>query len=298
MSNTTGLIFWRGAWRTPLQGGAPDPIMITVKGPDGKDFQAPLPEGFLPSTAVERDYIPRAAHDSEFAKFRTRAAEELMKDPDFRGRALTAWEIDQEALKQFQAQGGKGGKGGKPDPAVIEELTRKLQTEQVEPLQAKLTESEQREAGYVQGLLERSVIDAALAVGVDPALLQAPTPGGVPPIVNFFSGLVAWDDEHQGAFACDPTNDEFRLSGKRREHGEPQYETVQELLEAWAKDPKNARYITNARQRGANFQRADERGGRSGAPRVIDGSDPREFGANLEAIAKGDVIVRVPGLGG
>ena len=138
-------------------------------------------------------------------------------------------------------------------------------------------------------------MDAALAVGVDPALLQPATAGGVPPIVNFFAGLVAWDEEHQGAFACDPANDEFRLSGKRREHGEPQYQTVQELLEDWAKDPRNARYITNGRQRGAGFQRAAE-GGRSGGPKVIDGSDPREFGANLEEIAKGNVTVRIPGM--
>jgi len=294
---------------------------ITVTGPDGKPFETILPDGFMPTAVVEKDYIPRKSHDDAFAKFRQNSATELLTDAEFRAQALRTWGVASagnggaggagaggDKGGGAGAGGGTGGAGagaGEPDPTTIQryrdQFRREWEEQDLKPLQEERTTLTTEVAGARQLLMERAVVDAALDVGVDPELCKGMN-GDMPEIVKLLVGQVAYDPESKRVFACDPSKPEddpnpWRISGKRRGEGEPPWMTPRELLEDWIKT--HPRYAVQSKQRGAGFQQAAGGGG-AGRSKVIQGGNTpeaaREFGRNLEDIAAGTVKVAMPGV--
>jgi hypothetical protein len=280
--------------------------MITVKGPDGKEFQAPLPEGFLPITTVEKDYIPQSVHKNVVAGQRHAAAQELLGDEAFKADALKRWGVTLPAGGGngggTGGAGGAGGAGGRtePDPALVQQLQTRIREEidaaEIKPLREENEAARAEVEGARQLIMERAVVDAALAAGVDPALCTGIN-GDAPEITKLLAGHVAFDPKTRRVFAADPTEDTFRVSGRRRGEGEPPYMTVPELLDDWVKT--HPRYIVKNTQRGAGFGGAGGGSG-GGKPRTIQGGNTpesaREIGRNLAEVASGEIRVTVPGV--
>jgi hypothetical protein len=294
-----------------------DPIKIQVTGPDGKTFETDLPQGFVPVTHVERDYVPRSTLDTALDQARASAVADINAKirrgelaPELKDQALRAWGITPPAGNGGGAGGGAGGAGGAgggaggavDERAIAEriraDVLRETEEQTVKPLREANEAAMTRIAAANQLTMERAVVDAALEMGVDPDLCRS-IGGDVPEIVKLLSGQVAFDEESGRAFAADPGRDEFRISGRRRAEGEPPYMTVPELVQDWLKT--HPRYAAPTRQRGAQFGQPGQGGGGAGnRTRVIQGGNSpeaaREIGRNLEAVASGEVVVHMPGV--
>lgn len=261
-------------------------MKITGTGSDGKPIEVDVPDGtFVPSDALARDYIPRAAHDQEFARLRSQSQglknpEELLRDQEFRAKALETWGVKQrEPTKDEQER--------------IAAIRKELEEAEVTPLRSRLEESDTRVRRLLDRRLESELVQAALGAGVKPSLLTR-RDGQPAAITAFFDGSLAYDEESDEFYAFDPRQERFVISAEAGRNGGSTYKGIREVVTEWAKRPENVDFLHTQRQTGPGFSGTP--GGGNGGSKVIDGRDARAFGANLEAIAKGDVKVNVPGV--
>ncbi len=265
---------------------------ITVAGPDGKPFETDLPEGFVPQSTLERDFVPRATHESFTRKMKDQVRDELLKDQGFRGDALKAWGL--EAEPAAGAEGAGKGKKGEPDADLVNRIRQDFTEKELTPVMQERDALAAQVEDARQLIMERAVVDAALSIGVDPELCKGSN-GDQPEIAKLLAGAVAYDPETGRCFACDIANDSFRISTKRRNENESPYMTIPELIEEWGKT--HPRYLVSTKQRGAGFGGAATGGaGGGGGSRILHAPDARTFGANLEDIAAGRTKVVLPGV--
>lgn len=241
---------------------------------EGKEIEVEVDA--VPLSEVTTAYVPRAHHDAEFGKLRKKLSglvdpEEILKDDEFKTKALTAWSIDPS----------------KPGKATAEEINRArdqvIKTE-VEPLKKQVEALTAKVLGARKKDLTFQIVEAARKHGVDRQFLTTPEnlPNAPPPFVNMVADYFGHDEERDMwftrngdtfAFALKPTNDN-------------PYKGVDEFIGEFVK--ASPQLLGDQRQRGPGVRTpaGGGGGGEKGMVRVAIG-DPKSFGNNLEAIADG-----------
>lgn len=212
------------------------PRTITVQHPEHGELEVEV-EGFVPENEVEEKYISKAAHNAQMAKMRKdlegRAdPDELLQDPDFRDRAIEAWDIEID--------------DGTPKltPDRKQELLEDFEDRHVKPLEKKL-EHYQTEAERLRQDQLRSRILSAAGGKVQQHLLKAPGAGQTPPVVNLLAPYFEYDED-SGQWAV-KDGEGFRHS--MDPDADSPYMGIDEFVGKWVNDDDNP-FTVDTRQRG------------------------------------------------
>lgn len=252
---------------------------------EGKEIEIELDAVAL--SEVRENYVPKAHHDSEFAKLRKKMdklvePDSLLESDEFKTKAVEKW----------------GLKGGLPAEQV-NQLKSTWEKQHLAPLQKQLeTLTAEIQTGRKKDLW-RQITDAAEAAGIKKVLRTAPAnlPNAPAPIVGMLEAYFGRDDERgnwfarngeQFAFAAKPTN-------------ESPYKGVSEFVTEFAKASPDL-LETAPPQKGAGLDRTTQLGGvltpatrvqspsQNAGPVRVDAADPLSMGRNLEAIVSGKAV--------
>jgi hypothetical protein len=142
--------------------------------------------------------------------------------------------------------------------------------------------------GEIEGSRKERLYDAIVTAAAKAGVLDS--------VLDTGGGKAAIVAMHELRFVFDEKTRKWYVKG---EDGNPAYSTTPtkdkpfkdpaEFIGEWVKLPTSKPFVGTTTQAGPDLGR----GGRStGAPGVVDGSDPLTFGRNIEKIAKGEVVVQ------
>jgi hypothetical protein len=222
---------------------------------------------FLPED-IEAGYIPKDRMNTIVQERLSRATkglvkpEALLEDEDFRSRALETW-------------GVKPGEGGVDEATLAEKLSARLRDERSKWERDELgptTELVQSQQSMIGRLLskraEAEIIAAAAAAGIRPEFLKKDARGRYP-IVALVESNFDYDHETDSIAIVDGYDEEenptFKLSTKGTK--EMPYLGVGDFFSDFEKDPTNAVYFNDTRQR-VDGPRGGAGGARGGVHRI------------------------------
>jgi hypothetical protein len=216
---------------------------------EGKAHEIPIPKGYISEKEIGDKFVPKAAHNDQLARMRQqldgiknhRDPDELLKDPEFKTKAVTEWGLDpSKTNEQFQRQ--------------LERTKTDLLEREVKPREVKL----EKLKGTVEQLrikdLQGQIIRAAASAKVDDMFLKGAVKNGTPLIVSMLRDAFAFDDENGEWFAKGQTSP-FAYS----QSGTTPYQTVDEFINLWA-GTEGKGFIRNERQPGADTNTTSNEG--------------------------------------
>lgn len=212
------------------------PRTITVQHPEHGELEVEV-EGLVPEDEIEEKYISKAAHNAQMAKLRKqtdgqRDPDELLQDPDFRDRAIEAWDIEVD--------------DGTPKltPDRRQELLDDFKSRHVKPLEQERDQYQEEAQRLRREQLHNKIMSSA-AGKVQEHLLKAPGAGQTPPVVNLLAPYFEYDEE-TGQWAV-KDGDSFRHS--MDPDTQSPFMGIEEFVGRWVTDDDNP-FTLDKRQRG------------------------------------------------
>lgn len=257
--------------------GAPTVPMIKVRVGDSH-VEVPRPEGLLAQPEIDERYVPKAAHNDQMARLRReldgmkglRNPEELLADPDFRGKAMTTWGLDPNATsEQYKAQ--------------LERAKTEITEREVKPREIKLAEATTAISQLRMKDLRGQIVQAAAAGKIDEKFLRPPTKGGKPLIVSMLEDAFGFDAEHGEWFAKGATAGQFAYS----QGGELPYQTVSEFFQGWL-NGDGKEFVRPERQNGAEARPGEGVSGQVGRELRLTAEQVRDHGYFKQMVAKAE----------